>query len=85
MGNDRNSYCLSIYLICGVLSFLWKHNTFLAVYCTFLNNSYVLRYIFIEKQETKTGKKKERRKEERKKGPDRDSNPAPSRLGCDFT
>ena len=52
--------------IFNILSFLWKHNTFLAVYCTLLNNSYVLRYILIEKQENKNGKKKkERRKEER--------------------
>ena len=35
-GNDRNSDCLSIYSIYGVLYFLWKHDTFLAVYCTLL-------------------------------------------------
>ena len=68
-----------------ILSFLWKHNTFLAVYCTVLNNSYVLRYIFIEKQENKNGKKKkEGRKKERKKGPEQDSNPTPT-VPCDFT
>ena len=49
-----------------MVSFLWKHNTFLAVNCTLLNNSYVLRNRFIEKQENKNGGKKERRKEERK-------------------
>ena len=47
----------------NILSFLWKHITFLAVYYTLLKNSYVLRYIFIEKQENKNGEKKERRKE----------------------
>ena len=45
VGNDRNSDCLSIYLIYGVLSFLWKHDTFLAVYCTLLNNSYLGIYL----------------------------------------
>ena len=40
-------------LMVNILSFLWKHNTFLALYCTLLNNSYVFRYIFIEKQENK--------------------------------
>ena len=68
--------------IFNILSFLWKHNTFLAVYCTLLNNSYVLRYIFIEKQENKNGEKS--KKEGRKKGLEQDSNPAPS-ARCDFT
>ena len=40
-----NSDCLFIYLIYGVLSFLWKHDTFLAVYCTLLNNSYLGIYL----------------------------------------
>ena len=31
----------------------WKHNTFLADYCTLLNKSYVFRYIFKEKQQNK--------------------------------
>ena len=48
----------------NILSFLWKHITFLAVYYTLLKNSYVLRYIFIEKQENKTGKKKKEGKKE---------------------
>ena len=52
--------------IFNILSFLWKRNTFLAVYCTLLNTSYVLRYILIEKQENKNGKKKRRKKEGRK-------------------
>ena len=62
--------------IFNILSFLWKHDTFLAVYGTLLNNSYVLRYIFIEKQENKNGGKM--------KGPEQDSNPAPL-ARCDFT
>ena len=66
MGNDRNSYCLSIYLI----YYLFSGNTilFLLFIALFLNNSYVLRYIFIEKQEKKNGgkKRKEGRKKERK-------------------
>ena len=64
MGNDRNLYCLSIYLI----YYLFSGNTilFLLFIALFLNNSYVLRYIFIEKQETKTGGKKGK-KEGRKK------------------
>ena len=33
------------YLIYGVLSFLWKHDTFLAIYCTSLNNSYLGIYL----------------------------------------
>ena len=45
VGNDRNSDCLSIYLIYGVLSFVLKHDTFLAVYCTLLNNSYLCIYL----------------------------------------
>ena len=44
VGNDRNSDCLSIFLIYGV-SFVWKHDTFLAVYCTLLNNSYLGMYL----------------------------------------
>ena len=40
-----------------MLSFPWKHNTFLAVYCTLLNKSYVFRYIFKEKQQNKLAKK----------------------------
>ena len=56
LGNDRNSDCLSIYLIYGVLSFVWKHDTFLAVYCILLNDSYL--GIYLEKTTTqKTGKK----------------------------
>ena len=43
--NDRNSDCLSIYLMYGVLSFVRKHDTFLAVYCTLLNNSYLCIYL----------------------------------------
>ena len=68
--------------------FPWKHNTFLAVYCTLLNKSYVFRYIFKEKQQNKlakkdqtnqNGKKKERKKEGRKKERnEQDSNPAPT-------
>ena len=54
--NDRNSDCLSIYLPYGVLSFLWKQDTFLAVYCSLLNNSYL--GIYLQKTTTqKTGKK----------------------------
>ena len=68
MGNDRNSDCLS-YILCTIISLE--------------NNSYVLRYIFIEQQENKNGGKKERRKE-RKKGPKQDSNPAPM-ARCDLT
>ena len=63
--------------------YLFSVNTFLAVYCTLLNNSYVLKYIFQEKQENKNGKKK-RKKEGRKKGPEQDSNLAHS-ARCDFT
>ena len=62
-----------------MLSFPWKHNTFLAVYCTLLNKSYVFRYIFKEKQQKKLAKKdqtnqngkkkrKKKKKEGRKKG-----------------
>ena len=57
VGNDRNSVCLSIYLIYGVLSFPWKHDTLLAVYCALLN-----KYIFKENDNTKKQEKKERRK-----------------------
>ena len=32
-------------LIQVVLSFLWKHDTFLAVYCTLLSNSYLAIYL----------------------------------------
>ena len=45
VGNNRNSDCLSIYLIYGVLSFLWKYDTFLAVYCNLLKNSYLRIYL----------------------------------------
>ena len=70
--------------ILNIVSFLWKHNTFVAVYCTLLNNSYVLRYIFIEKQKNKNGGGGGRKKEGRKEGPEQDSNRAPS-ARCDFT
>ena len=63
VGNNRNSDCLSIYLIYGVLSFLWKHDAFLAVYCTLLSNSYLA--ICLQKTTTqKTGKKKKEGKKE---------------------
>ena len=58
VGNDRNSDCLSIYLIYGVLSFLWKNDTFLAVYCTLLNNSYLGIYLQKTTTQIKRGKKK---------------------------
>ena len=47
--------CLSTYLILiyGVLSFLWKHDTFLAVYCTLLNNSYFGIYMYRKQQQKK--------------------------------
>ena len=48
-----------IILMYGVLSFPWKHNTLLAVYCTLLN-----KYIFKENDNTKKQEKKERRKKE---------------------
>ena len=45
VGNDRNSDCLSIYLIYGVLSSLREHDTYLAVYYTLLNNRYLGIYL----------------------------------------
>ena len=61
VGNDRNSDFLSIHLIYGVLSFVWKHDTFLSVYCILLNNSYL--GIYLEKTTAqKTGKKTRRKK-----------------------
>ena len=43
------------------LSFVWKHDTFLAVYCILLNDSYL--GIYLEKTTTqKTGKKIRRKK-----------------------
>ena len=60
--NDTNSDCLPISLIYSVLSFLQKHDTFLAVYCTLLSNSYLA--IYLQKTTTqKTEKKKEGKKE----------------------
>ena len=46
-----------IYLIYSVLSFLWKLDTFLAVYCTLLNNSYL--GIYLQKTTTQKAEKKE--------------------------
>ena len=68
VGNDRNSDCLSIYLIYGVLSFLWKHDTFLAVYCTLLSNSYIKLYIYRKQQHKKRKKRKKEKKKERELG-----------------
>ena len=59
VGNNRNSDRLSIYLIYGARYFLWKHNTFLAVCCTLLSNSYLA--IYLQKNNnTKNGKKKKK-------------------------
>ena len=43
----------------GVLSFLWKHNTFLAVYCTL----FIYVYFYKNNNTKKRGKKKEEKKE----------------------
>ena len=51
------------YLIYGVLSFFWKHDTFLAVYCNSLNNSYLGIYLQKTTTQKKGGKKKEGKKE----------------------
>ena len=61
--NDTNSDCLSISLIYSVLSFLQKHDTFLAVYCTLLSNSYLAIYL----QNTTTQKTEKKRKKEKKR------------------
>ena len=56
------------YLTLPILSFLWKHDTFPAVYCTLLNNSYLGIYLWKndktnkETKQNRNGKKKERRK-----------------------
>ena len=60
-----------------ILSFLWKHNTFLAVYCTLLNTSYVFRYIF-KKNNKKKREKKRKKKRTKKRRKEQGSNPAPS-------
>ena len=58
VGNDRNSDCLSIYLIYGVLSSLREHDTYLAVYCTLLNNRYL--GIYLQKPTTQKTEKKDK-------------------------
>ena len=45
VGNARNSDCLSIYLIYGLLSSLRERDTYLAVYCTLLNNGHLGMYL----------------------------------------
>ena len=46
----------------SVLYFLWKHDTFLAVYCTLLNNSYLGIYLLkTPKKQTQTRQKKKKR------------------------
>ena len=62
VGNDRNSDCSSIYLTQGVLSFLRKHDTFLAVQCTLLSHSCLA--IYLQKATTQKTEKK-RKKEEK--------------------
>ena len=52
-----------LYLIYGVLSFPWKNNTFFAVYCTLLNNSYLAIY-FVENNNTKKQEKNRKGKDE---------------------
>ena len=51
----------------NILSFLWKHDTFFAIYCTLLNNSYLGIYSWEKKQISKQNKKETERKKERKK------------------
>ena len=63
VGNNRNSDCLSIYLIYGARYFLRKHNIFLAVCCTLLSNSYLAIYL----QKTTTQKRGKKKKEGIKK------------------
>ena len=58
--NNRNSDCLSISTV-YYISFLWKHDTFLAVYCTLLNNSYLGIYLW-KTTTQKTGKKRKKEK-----------------------
>ena len=56
---------------CSVLYFLWKHDTFLPVYCTLLNNSYLGIYLYIYKKKQtkhKAKKGKKKRKKEKKIG-----------------
>ena len=50
----------------NILYFLWKHDTFLAIYCTLLNNSYLGIYLW-EKKTNKQTKQKRNGKKERKK------------------
>ena len=52
----------------NILYFLWKHDTFLAIYCTLLNNSYLGIYLWEKKKQiSKQNKKETERKKERKK------------------
>ena len=77
-----------MYNVFNIVSLLWKHNTFLFVYCTLLNNSYLGIYClyYYRKKKNKTIKqtkqtkntKKERKKLKKKKGTKPDLNPAPS-------
>ena len=62
-----------MYNIFNILSLLWKHNTFLFVYCTLLNDSYLGIHIYrktakqISKQNKPETGKKERKKEDKKR------------------
>ena len=49
----------------SVLSFLWKDDTFLAVYSTLLSNSYLA--IYLQKTTTQNGNTKQKKKKEGKK------------------
>ena len=53
---------IQIYLIYSARYFLWKHNTFLAICCTLLSNSYFA--IYLQKTTTQKTEKKERRNKE---------------------
>ena len=67
LGNDRNSDCLSMYNVFNVLSLLWKHNTFLFVYCTLFNNIYLGIYLQKNNKTNKQTKQTKNGTKERKK------------------
>ena len=52
----------------NILSFLWKHDTFLAVYCTLLNNSYLGIYLQKNNKTNKQTKQNRNGKKEKKEG-----------------
>ena len=73
-----------MYNVFNVLSLLWKHNTFLFVYCTLFNNIYLGIYLYKNNKTNKQTKQTKNGRKERKKVKKEGFEAAlePSTFGC---